>query len=330
LYKGQNPPTANVFSVSPERGEQQSSSEIGMGTSLGVWLCFLLMCWTYWPTFIELIATWSNQPDYAHGFVVLPLAIFFLYARRDSFPGFSQRVGWAGLTLVLASIGLRIAGERYFLFPLDGWSMIVWTAGATWLLAGSNVLRWILPVILFLVFMVPLPHRMELQMSLPLQSVATQFSAWTLQLLGEPAIAEGNTIYLPAWSTDPSLPGNASHSLEVARACSGLRIFMTSIAMGSGWAIITRSNWLDTVLILFAAVPIAIVANVLRIVMTALMYRHGSAHLSASTIHDVPGWFMVPLTALMFGVLVWYLKRLIPTVSLFTVSSALRHANKEQ
>ena len=66
--------------------------------------------------------------------------------------------------------------------------MIFWIAGAIFLVGGWPVLRWSLPSVAFLFFMIPLPYRYEQEWSLPLQAIATKMSCWTLQSLGQPAI----------------------------------------------------------------------------------------------------------------------------------------------
>src|SRR5687768_11291251 len=55
-----------------------------------------LTLWAYWPTFLWMEDQWRNEPDYSHGYLIIPLALLVLYHRRDLFPGVSARLGWAG------------------------------------------------------------------------------------------------------------------------------------------------------------------------------------------------------------------------------------------
>ena len=281
----------------------QSNVQLRRSTyGISAFVIAAIFTWSYWPTMVGLVNAWMHQTDYAHGFFVLPLAMFFLVWRRSSFPGIVPKVHWLGLSLVLVSIGLRYLGWRYFLSPLDGWSMIFWLAGAVWLLGGWSVLKWAWPSIAFLLFMVPLHWQLEMALSLPLQGIATTVSAWILQVVGQPAVVEGHTIYLDG------------QSLEVAAACSGLRIFMTSLAFGSAVAILFGRHWIDCLIILMATVPIAVLTNSIRIALTGTLFRYASAALETEAIHDWPGLVMLPLTAALFGGLVWYLSHLIPTI----------------
>src|SRR4029434_1076694 len=93
------------------------------------------------------------------------------------------------------------------------------------------LLVWCLPSIGFLWFMVPLPFGWETMASLPLQKIATKLSCYALQLLGQPAFAEGNVILL------------GEHQLEVAQACSGLRLFISVLAVAYGYVAPLRRGW---------------------------------------------------------------------------------------
>ena len=172
-------------------------------SSVGVfrWALYLgvvlvLTMWLFGATLLQLVQVWENEPDYSHGYLVIPFSLMILWWRRDLLPKDSLTPGWGGLFLVLASMGVAFAGTRFFIVPLAGWTMIVWLCGACWVLLGNRAFVWALPGLLFLFFMVPLPFRVEQLMSWRLQLIATQISSWMLQILGQPAIAEANIVYL--------------------------------------------------------------------------------------------------------------------------------------
>ena len=116
--------------------------------------------WAYWPTLAGLVGAWNREPDYSHGFFVAPVAIWFLWARRDRFPGMgggALDVG-LGLGLIAASVAVAIYAH-FYLDAIDGWLILPWVGGVVLLLAGRKVFWWSLPSIAFLWFMVPLPFR---------------------------------------------------------------------------------------------------------------------------------------------------------------------------
>jgi exosortase len=269
--------------------------------------------WAYWPTLGALVTQWVNQPDYSHGFLVMPLAIFFLWTRRDRFPTGKVRPSIVGLAVIGFACVLRIAAGAYYLTPLDGWTIPLWAAGAIWLLFGWHVLIWSLPSIAFLWFMVPIPFAAESWLSVPLQKVATKLSTACLIMLGQPVLAEGNTIWI------------GDKQLFIEEACSGLRIFVGVFALAFAFALFSNWSWWQKALALAAALPIAIVANVTRIVATALLYQFASSQAASRFMHDLSGIIMIPLAAAMFWMFLTYLDRLFPKVevlSAFEVSSA--------
>lgn len=270
--------------------------------------------WAYWPTLVELVETWDSQPDYSHGFLVAPVALYFLWARRATYPGFSESMAWPGLALIAAAFAMRLVAAEWWLEQVDGWSLLVWLAGVVWLFGGYSLLRWSLPSIAFLWFMIPWPYGVERWLSLPLQRIAALLSCWTLQLLGQPALAEGNTLLL------------GEHRLEVEQACSGLRIFVGIIALAFVYVILARRAWWENVLVFLSVVPIALVSNVCRIVVTGLLYQYVSGEAAQKFSHDVSGWVMIPFAAGLFAIMLWYLEKLLPEVESVDLRAAIRRA----
>jgi len=278
----------------------------------GMLLLAAVFLWAYWPTIVELLRVWEQEPDYSHGYLVVPVAVCFLWARREYFPGFSPRLAWSGLLLVVLSIAMRYAGALVYLGAVDAWSILLWVAGTTWFLGGWKLVRWSAPSIAFLWFMIPLPYRVERWLSLPLQSVATKLSCWSLQCLGQPALAEGHTILV------------GEHQLEVEEACSGLRIFVGIAALAFAYLVLVRRTWWEKLLLVASVLPIALIANATRIVMTGLLFRYTTGEFAYRFSHDFSGWAMIPFAAFLFAAFLWYLGKLIPEVEPLDVRAAIR------
>lgn len=229
-----------------------------------------------------------------------------LWMRRESLPKYSAIPGWGGLAVLVASFGVRYAGERLFLVPLSGWALVMWVIGACWLIAGYRVMVWALPSLLFLLFMIPLPFSVEQTMSWHLQTVTTQLSCAILQCLGQPAIAEGHTIYL------------GGHTLEVEQACSGLRMFMGIAAVAFAFIVLHQRPWWEKLILVLAVAPVAMIANAVRVVATGLLTNMVSSEAAAKFSHDVAGWAMIFVAAGLFGLVIVYLRRLIVPIQLET------------
>jgi exosortase len=268
--------------------------------------------WAYWPTLVDLVQAWEREPDYSHGFFVAPLAIYFLWYRRDLKPASSHKLAWGGMALILLSLLVRYAGAYFYIDAIDGWSIPFWILGVIWLFWGSSVAWWAAPAAAFLWFMVPLPWRVERWLSLPLQGIATKLSTWVLQCLSQPAVAAGNTILL------------GDQRLEVVDACSGLRIFVGIFALAFAYVICVRRPWWERGVLLLSALPIALIANSTRIVVTGLLYQHASSEAAQKFSHDVSGWVSIPFAALLFAGVLFYLGRLLREVEVVDVGDLVR------
>jgi len=136
-------------------------------------------------------------------------------------------------------------------------------------------------------------------MSRPLQSFATEVSTFTLQVLGRPAIAEGNVILLN------------DIELSIVEACSGLRMLFVFFALSTAVAMLIQKPLWEKLLIGGSALPIALAANVLRITITGLFYDSFGNHFGGTFFHDLAGWLMMPLGLIFLGIELWILKTLL-------------------
>jgi exosortase len=226
---------------------------------------------------------WHRDPQYSHGYLVPAFALVLLWLRRDRLapvaPAFS---GWGALIL-LAAAGLRLAGAYFYFSFLDEASLLVCLAGLTLFLGNGAAWRWAWPALGFLGFMLPLPYRLQTALGQPLQRVATVASTYTLQTLGLPALAEGNVITM------------GELHIGIVEACNGLSMLVVFFALSTAAAmLLRRPAWQKAVLVV-SALPIAVFANTVRIVVTALLCATAAGEEARALFHDWSGLLMMPL-----------------------------------
>jgi exosortase len=221
-----------------------------------------------------------------------------LWMRRDRFPIKSAAAPVAGLALMAVGSAVRLYGACNFAPWPQQISLLPTLLGLVLAVGGWPVLRWSAPALLFLAFMIPIPFMMTIWLGFPLQQLATTASTYVLQTLGQPAIAEGNTILI------------RDFQLSIVKACSGLSMLVTFITFSTGVCLVVNKPISDKLLILISAIPIALIANILRIVVTGLMFLHVSDQAAAAVFHDAAGWIMMPLALALLGLELWVLKRL--------------------
>jgi len=216
--------------------------------------------------------------------VMVLISLYIYHVRRVKLTEATSGERWIGLAIIAAGLCIRLGASYYDMNPLDRLSYVIALLGVCQLVGGSSMLRWAGPPLAFLVFMFPLPSFFEVKVLLNLQTVAAISSEWTLQLLGVPALRDGNRIMID------QLP------LDVADACSGLRMGTIFGAMAVAMAMIIDRPWWDRLTILLSAIPIALLTNVIRITATALLFmvfpENQNIH---RTVHDWAGFLMMPV-----------------------------------
>ena len=249
------------------------------------------LTWAFWSTLTELAHVWKTNDQYSHGYLVPGFALLLLWLRRGELDRRAARPSFVlgGLLLALG-IGLRLAGVYWYYLWLDTISIVPCVAGVCWMLGGWAAWRWAWPAILYLSFMIPLPYRLATSMSAPLQSQATTTSTFIMQTIGLPALSEGNVIVL-----------NEAR-IGVVEACSGLRMLVVFAALSAAMALLTRRPWLEKLILLASAVPIAIVSNIIRITATGILHETTSSETANAFFHDLGGWLMMPLGLLLLAV----------------------------
>jgi exosortase len=284
-------------------------------TVLGITGIGATLLWSYWPTCQDMADQWAHNPVYSHGYLVPVFALFLLCSRREKLKDVDVRPNWLGGSILLSlGVVIRLAGA-YFYFPwLDMVSLLPSLAGLCLLVWGRDCLAVCWLAIAFLFFMVPLPYSLETGMKQPLQRLATQSSTYVLQTLGCPAFDEGNIIVL------------GGKRLGVEEACSGLSMLLVFFALATAVALIVRRPWWEKAIILLSAIPIAVAANVGRIVATGVLYQLGKSQEAQLVFHDLAGWLMMPLGLGMIGLEIVALNHLIVTAKASQpLSIALSH-----
>lgn len=257
----------------------------------GVLLVAVLVA-LYAPVLARLVLQWSKDADYSHGFLVPLLSGFLIWQRRDKLalvPRKPAAVG--GMIIVLAGMGLLFVGSLGAELFLSRISILVTICGLIVYFCGLPLLRALAFPLAFLLFAIPIPVLIYNEIVFPLQFLASRLATSTLETLNIfPIMREGNVIILP------------NMKLEVVEACSGIRSLMSLLALAAGYGYLAeRSTWVRWFMF-FAMVPLAIVSNATRVMITALMAYYIGPGAAEGFMHEFSGWVIfVVATALFLG-----------------------------
>jgi len=273
-----------------------------LGLILFVFLLLFVAAWSYWPSIADLVDAWHSSDDYSAGQLVPLVAVFFVWHERKAL---RQCVlapcWWGGIVLLVLAEGARTYWLLSVVHPsISRYAPVLTLAGLVLMVAGWQVFRRVLWILLFLFLMIPLPSVVHNLISGPLQRLATTGSVFLLEAFGVSVNQQGNVVVL-----------NGNTPLAVAEACSGLRMLTAFIIVAAFIAyMVKRPRWQKGVLLL-SSIPVAVVGNMVRIFATALLMLYVSAEVAQKFFHDFAGYVMMPVAVLLLFGEIWLMDRII-------------------
>lgn len=278
--------TASQATPQPDLRSLMQAALAGPGAPrkllLGGLACLAMLGLIFSVNLVHFWHAWSTDENYSHGFLVPLLSLYFANqaARLGPVPIHGGAiVGSVLLTvsllgrLVMVLVPIPFCGDLAFLLGV---------AGVVALVAGTAALRRYWFAIVFLLFMVPLPIALYTLIASPLQLLASQLATIGLNVSGVPVLCEGNMM---------TLPGGVQ--MFVAEACSGMRQLTGFLALTAAVAYLSARPWWYRTAILASAMPIAITANVARIMLTGYIMYFIDPTYASGTFHTVEGLLMM-------------------------------------
>jgi exosortase len=253
-----------------------------------------------------IVNQWITDPGWSHGFLIPLFSLYFLNQSKQEILNTRTKPTYLGLLLLVAVILFYIfntIGARYGYFKQIS---AVGVLGAVVLfLGGWRLLKYTWLPVTYLIFAIPLPDEILRTTTTPMRLWAASASTMILNMFPNlDATANGVII-------DIVYKGKSLESpLNVADACSGMRLLMTFVALGVAMAYLHyRPTWQRLVL-LASTVPIAIICNIVRVTITGFIYVLGDPQYAQGIYHDLMGIAMLPLAFGLYGALAWFMENL--------------------
>ena len=159
---------------------------------------------------------------------------------------------------------------------LSALALVMALPGLSLLFLGKTRSFAIMFPLAFLVFTLPIPLAATEHLHLFLRHIAADATAWIVPMLGIPLYAEGTQLFIP------------NGTLQVADACSGFSTLYASIAIACLVAYTCPVNW-RRLLVLLVAAPIAIAANILRVVFLVVLVEWQGMDILGTAWHTISG-----------------------------------------
>jgi exosortase len=259
----------------------------------GRWLLFLALVELvvlYAPTVVWLFERWTRSVwDNAHGLLIPPIAAYFAYYELRRLPAAPPSSSRWGFVLLLPALALQALDAGMHTQLLSAISLVIALPGLSLLLLGVRRTKAIAFPLAFMAFALPLPLALTQGVVWQLRQITTTAAAWALPLLGIPLFVEGTTLHM------------ARGALQVADACSGFSTLYAAMAVAFLMAYMTPSTP-RRALLLVSAAPLAIGANVLRVIILVILVVWRGQQILDTFVHPLSGMLTF---ALALPVLFW-------------------------
>jgi exosortase len=260
----------------------------GLVATLALWVFFPILVLHPSTEIWALAEEWENDPNYSYGYLIAPLALFFIWERRELLTRLPARGSALGLAVIALALLVFLGGMMGGVYYLTRISVVILVPGIVAWLVGWQRVRAIAFPLLFLALMVPPPYFLWAYVAAPLQEFAAVAAEKALFALEVPVLRTGNVISL------------ANTDLEVAEACSGLRSLLALVTTGIVFGYFFGKSALQRVLVVLSSVPIAILVNAARVAGTGWLAYHYGADVAQGYYHEFEGFGMFLLA---FGLL---------------------------
>lgn len=243
----------------------------------------------YAPILYRLVLQWFNDADYSHGVLVPFLSAYLIWRKRDDLAKLPIRPSFWGMFLVLGSLVVLVLGSLGAELSLARGSIIGVICGLVVYFRGWGWLRALAFPIAFLLFAIPLPHLLYNEIVFPLQFIASSFATRILEMLNIfPIMREGNVLVMPGLR------------LEVVEACSGIRSLMSLLALAAGYGYLAERSNVVRWFMFLAMIPLAIISNGTRVMITALMAHYIGPKAAEGFMHEFSGWVIFVVATVLF------------------------------
>jgi exosortase D (VPLPA-CTERM-specific) len=256
----------------------------------------------------RLVGHWWVDENYSHGLLVPFVIAYVIWLRLPDLKSLPRTPGlWLGGSLVVVALFMLLAGTLGAELFVQRVSLVLMLGGVAVYLFGTHLMRAMAIPFLLLLLAIPIPQIIFNKIAFPLQIFASQFAVLGIRVFGVPTVRKGNVIeILPEGSVQVI-------ALEVVEACSGIRSLMTLMTLALILVFFTRSKdfarpgrWFalfrnrDVIrgaLLMFSAIPIAVLTNAARVTATGVLTYYYGIKATEGFAHELSGW-LVYLVAL--------------------------------
>ncbi len=291
----------------PDGHPKERWHELGLHNYAKIAIIAGLFCFLFRNEIAAIIRTWLTDPSWSHGFLIPLFSLYFINQHRRDILSLQTKPSYLGLVFLIWWILFYFfnivspSGYAYFR-PL---SMIAALGAVVLFLGGWRLVRHLWLPIAFLIFAVPLPRRYYVGLTMPMRHLSAQAATALLNLVSTIQASASGVVIDVIYKGERLDP-----PLNVAEACSGMRLLMAFLALGVAMAYLHYRPLWQRIILLASTVPIAVLCNIVRVTVTGFIYVLIDPSYTKGIYHDLLGIGMLPLAFAFYGFLAWFMSSL--------------------
>jgi len=237
-----------------------------------------LLALVYLPTAVWLVERWSMGVWWhLHGFVVFPVALLLARRRLRALPPGEPASSALGFLFLAPAVLLQVLDAMLGFRLLSAVSLVVAFPGLSLLLLGRERTRAIWFPLAFLLFAIPIPLVVARQVHLVLRHIAAVGTEAVLSFMGYDVYRDGTRLQV------------GPEGIEIADACSGFSTLTALFMVGMLLAFLARTRWWRGAVVVAWTFPAAVVANLVRCVILAMLVVAFGSGILDTLVHPVSG-----------------------------------------
>ena len=277
--------------------------ELGIHTYIKIFVIAGLLFYLFHVEIYRIVHRWVTDSSWSHGFLIPFFSLYFLNQHKHQILNLQTRPNYLGLFFLICCIiaypfvifQLKVAYFQSLLIIPTMFAIVLF-------LGGWRLVKYTWLPVLYLYFAIPLPGRFYRGVTIPMRMLAARVASVLLSFVnGVEATANGVVIDV-IWNGEQMKP-----ALDVAEACSGMRLLMTFLALGVAMAYLHYRPIWQRVILLLSTIPIAILCNIVRVTITGFIYIFVAPKYTQGIYHDALGMGMLPLAFGMYGLLAYFM-----------------------
>jgi exosortase len=301
-----------IESVQEQKQENSTAQQSWFGLSIHTCIKVIIIAVLFGLLFRQeinsLVFRWQGDSSWSHGFIIPIFSLYFIYRKKDQLLALQTKPNYIGLVLMIFgllayALNMAVASLRIgYASPI---LMIFVLASIVLFLGGFRLFKLVWVPIAFLIFAVPLPQGYYVRMTMPMQKLAAETSTVLLNFVSRVEATTVGTMIDVVYKGQRVEP-----PIDVAEACSGMRLLMAFVALGVAMAYLYQRPLWQKLVLLAATIPIAILCNIIRVVITGFIYVFIKQEYAQGVYHDLLGLAMLPLAFVLYGALDWFMSKL--------------------